>query len=141
MHKVAPLDSWHQFSQLIAAPGTGATGISAIRLTHQFTLSSTMITYQGACLADETVKWRIVLHEVRSRHTHFSTVLQFRNVFEFCAVAFCSLIVFSRLQANSIAFQTVLNALLDFHFTHLVSSILYHCSSPFQVEEESKSAS
>lgn len=100
-----------------------------------------MSTYQGACLADETVKWRIVLHEVRSRHTHFSTVLQLRNVFEFIAVASCLLIVFSRLQANSIALQAVLNTLLDFYFAHRVLCILYHCSSPFQVEEDSKSAS
>ena len=124
------LNSWYQFSQLFAGPGTGATGIRAISITYLVTLPSAVIRHLGACLAEVAVQRGIVLHEVRSCQAHLRAILQHLNVL---AMASCLLIVFSCLQANIVAGQAVLNALLHLYLAHLVPCVLCHASSFFRV--------
>jgi hypothetical protein len=67
-----------------------------------------------------------VLHEVRCGLAELGAVLQHRNVFGFGVIATSLLAVRSRLNANIVTGQAVLNTLLQLYLTHLVSCVLLH---------------
>ncbi len=102
----------HHLCYLITGPGSVATGIGAIVITHLLAFVGAVCGHLVAGLRDITIQWRIMLHEVRGCLADLGAVLQHRNVFGLGVLATRLLAVCSRLHANIMTAQAILNTLL-----------------------------
>jgi len=49
-------------------------GVGAVGITHAFAFASTVVCHLGSGLADITIEWGIVLHEMYCRQAELSAV-------------------------------------------------------------------
>jgi hypothetical protein len=102
-------------------------GVGAVGITHTFAFASTVVCHLGSGLADITIEWGIVLHEMYCRQAELSTVEQHLDVL------ICTMFA-TRLPArisctltDSVTFQAILNTLLNLNLNHWLFVISLHC--------------